>query len=172
MKNVFSLFIFCFLISCVLPQYHSQSQKLLLSDYIDVSSKTLTQVRQTEILIDEKPINPKDIVYEKGVYVLKVDRSRKDKTIVIKDEYGDSQTLHLQSFATDELWAKTTGFEGKDVSAAYLFAPTNTIVNFKENSLTKAIIFSPFSLVFDVINIVILGPSTAIINPWFEYTER
>ena len=65
--------------------------------------------------------------------------------------------------------AQRTGFNGEDVSAGYLMVPTNTAINFKDNDFWKFLVCLPFSLVADVLNMVVLGPSTALINPWYEY---
>ena len=107
-----------------------------------------------------------------GEYVLRISRDSDDKMVTILDEKGEERKILLRSQLTNDKWARRTGFEGEDVSAGYLMVPTNTIINFKENELGKFIIVLPFSLVADVLNMVILGPSTALINPWYEYVAE
>lgn len=173
MNNFIKIMLACVLISgCVMPNYHSYSQKLSLNNLINTQGMSLEQVRGTEIIIDNKPINKSQIIFEDGEYMLKVSRSSDDKLIKIVDENGIERKILLRAQITNDKWAQRTGFNGEDVSAGFLMVPTNTAINFKDNSLGKFIICLPFSLVADVLNIVVLGPSTALINPWYEYVAE
>ena len=164
---------FCFLlVGCVVPNYHSHRQSLPLKDVLNTEGMTLEQVRGTEILVNKKPIDKNRIIFLDGEYVLRISRDSDDKIVTILDEKGEERKILLRSQLTNDKWARRTGFEGEDVSAGYLMVPTNTIINFKENELGKFIIVLPFSLVADVLNMVILGPSTALINPWYEYVAE
>ncbi len=173
MKKIYSLLLIMLLLGgCVAPNYHSYSQKLPLGDMINTQGMTLEQVRGTEIMIDQKPIDKRCIEFEDGEYVLKVSRGSEDKIVAVVDEYGTEHKVLLRSQITNDKWAQKTGFNGEDISAGYLMVPTNTVINFKENDFWKFIICLPFSLVADVLNMVVLGPSTALINPWYEYVAE
>ena len=57
----------CWLLNaCVMPNYHSYSQKLPLNNLINTQGMSLEQVRGTEIVVDNKPINKSQIVFEDG----------------------------------------------------------------------------------------------------------
>lgn len=173
MKTLVEVLIASFLVcACVVPNYHSYRQSLSLSDVLDTRGMTLEQVRGTEILVNQKPIDKSKIVFKDGEYVLRINRSSEDKIVTILDEDGYERTIVLRSQITNDKWGRRTGFNGEDISAGYLMVPTNTAINFKENSLGKFLILLPFSLVADVLNMVILGPSTALINPWYEYVAE
>jgi hypothetical protein len=92
--------------------------------------------------------------------------------VKIVDENGSEHKILLRSQITNDKWAQRTGFNGDDVSAGFLMVPTNTAINFMDNGLFKFIVCLPFSLAADVLNIVIFGPSTALINPWYEYVAE
>ncbi|MBE6452094.1 MAG: hypothetical protein E7012_01205 [Alphaproteobacteria bacterium] len=173
MKFFIKLIVVCMMVNgCVMPNYHSYSQKLPLSGLINTQGMSLEQVRGTEITVNQQPIKKSQIIFEDGEYLLKVSRSSEDKTVKIVDETGVEQTILLRSQITNDKWAQRTGFNGEDISAGYLMVPTNTAINFKDNSLGKFVICLPFSLAADVLNILILGPSTALINPWYEYVAE
>lgn len=160
------------LCGCVVPNYHSYRQSLPLNDVLDTRGMTLEQVRETEILINRKPVDKSKIVFKDGEYVLRVSRGSEDKTVTVLDESGEERTILLRSQITNDKWGRRTGFNGEDISAGYLMVPTNTAINFKENSLGKFLLALPFSLAADILNMVVLGPSTALINPWYEYTAE
>ncbi|MBS4773585.1 MAG: hypothetical protein KHX55_04845 [Proteobacteria bacterium] len=160
------------LAGCVVPNYHSHRQSLPLNDVLNTEGMTLEQVRGTEIMVNQKPADKRRIVFMDGEYVLRVSRDSAEKTVTILDENGDEHKILLRSQLTNDKWARRTGFNGEDISAGYLMVPTNTAINFKENSLGKFILILPFSLAADIINMVILGPSTALINPWYEYVAE
>lgn len=171
LKKINILLILCGLLcGCVVPNYHSYSQSFPLSNILNTQGLSLEQVRSAEILINQKPVNKNRIVYKDGEFVLLVSRGSDDKLISILDEQGEEHKILLRSQITNDKWAYRTGFDGEDVSAGYLMVPTNTAINFKDNDFYKFIIALPFSLVADVLNIVVLGPSTALINPWYEYS--
>ena len=172
--NKFSfVLVLCGLLSaCVAPNYHSYSQSLPLGNIINTQGMNLEQVRGTEITINQQPIDKRCIEFEDGEYVLKVSRGSEDKMVAVVDEFGAEHKILLRSQITNDKWAQRTGFNGEDVSAGYLMVPTNTAINFKDNVLWKFIICLPFSLVADVLNMVVLGPSTALINPWYEYVAE
>ncbi|MBE6445246.1 MAG: hypothetical protein E7019_04240 [Alphaproteobacteria bacterium] len=173
MKKFFVLCLLCLLLqACVMPNYHSQRQSLPLGNIINTQGMSLEQVRGTEITINQKPIDKHQIVFENGEYVLRVDRSSEDKLVAVLDEYGTERKILLRSQITNDKWAQRTGFNGEDISAGYLMVPTNTAINFKDNDFWKFVVCLPFSLVADIINMVILGPSTALINPWYEYVAE
>ncbi len=162
----------CLLGGCVVPNYHSYRQSLPLNDVLDTHGMTLEQVRGTEILVDRKPVDRSKILFEDGEYVLRVSRGSKDKIVTILDESGEERRILLRSQITNDKWGRRTGFDGEDISAGYLMVPTNTAINFKENGFGKFLLALPFSLVADILNMVVLGPSTALINPWYEYTPE
>ena len=173
MKILIKIALVCLgLSACVMPNYHSYSQNLPLNGLINTQGMSLEQVRGTEITINQLPINKSQIVFEDGEYLLKVSRSSEDKVVKIVDESGMEQIILLRSQITNDKWAQRTGFDGEDISAGYLMVPTNTAINFKDNSLGKFIICLPFSLAADILNMVVLGPSTALINPWYEYVAE
>lgn len=173
MKNWVKVVLSCWLLNaCVMPNYHSYSQSLPLNNLINTQGMGLEQVRGTEIIIDNKPIHKSQIVFEDGEYLLKVSRGSDDKIVKIVDESGTEHKILLRSQITNDKWAQRTGFNGDEVSAGFLMVPTNTAINFKDNGLFKFIICLPFSLAADVLNIIVLGPSTALINPWYEYVAE
>lgn len=169
MKNLYILFTCLILSGCVVPNYHSHNQTISLSNIIDTQGMSLEQVKGTEILVNQQPINKNKIIYKDGEFVLLISRNSEDKTISILDIYGEEHKILLRSQITNDKWGYKTGFDGEDISAGYLMVPTNTAINFKDNDFYKFIIILPFSLVADILNMVVLGPSTALINPWYEY---
>ena len=170
MKNLTILVVLSGLLTgCVVPNYHSYHQSISLNNIINTQGMSLEQVRGTEILIDEKPVNKDRIVYKDGEFVLLISRCSEDKLLSVLDEQGVDHKILLRSQITNDKWAYRTGFDGEDISAGYLMVPTNTAINFKDNDFYKFIIALPFSLVADILNMLILGPSTALINPWYEY---
>lgn len=170
MKKLNLLIVLCtMLCSCVAPNYYSYNQRIPLNNLIDTQGMSLDQVRSVEILVDEKPVSKSKIVYDEGEFVLLVNRCSDDRVVSVLDEQGIDHKILLRSQITNDKWAYRTGFDGEDISAGYLMVPTNTAINFKENDFYKFIIALPFSLVADILNMVILGPSTALINPWYEY---
>ena len=169
MRNLYILFICTILTGCVVPNYHSHNQSVSLSNIIDTQGMSLEHVKNAEILINQKPINKNKIIYKDGEFVLLISRDSDDKMLSILDFNGNEHKVLLRSQITNDKWGYKTGFEGEDISAGYLMVPTNTAINFKDNDFYKFIIVLPFSLAADVLNMVILGPSTALINPWYEY---
>lgn len=173
MRGMNKIILCCWLVcGCVAPNYHSHRQSLPLNDVLSTQGMTLEQVRGTEILIDGKPAGKNRIIFKDGEYVLRVSRGSDDKTVTILDENGEEHKILLRSQLTNDKWAQRTGFDGEEISAGYLMVPTNTAINFKENGLGKFILVLPFSLAADILNMVILGPSTALINPWYEYVAE
>lgn len=171
-KLSFTVVLFGLLSACVAPNYHSYSQSLPLGNIINTQGMSLEQVRGTEITINQQPIDKRCIEFEDGEYVLKVSRGSEDKLVAVVDEFGSEHKILLRSQITNDKWAQRTGFNGEDVSAGYLMVPTNTAINFKDNDFWKFLVCLPFSLVADVLNMVVLGPSTALINPWYEYVAE
>ena len=155
MKKIILLLSFL-LSGCLFPSYYSHDQRISFSIPPDALLEYDGHIIQT-------PNNHANF----DVY-----RSWLDKEVVIKRQGYKDYHLELQSTWSDEKWAKWAPLlaEKHKESGALLMTPYNTFYIFTHMfEEPAAILCLPVTLILDVYNIVIGGPSTALINPWKKY---
>jgi len=161
---------------CITPAYYSHEQDISL---------TIPEGATAEM--DGKPLEKRgDTVHTT------VDRSWRDKEIIVKKEGYKDEKVKLKSVATKDKWAGE-GFGSGHSSASMLFVPVHTAISAgavvaspvvavggavsnEPEVLAMApaigaagLLSLPFSIGMDLFNIFIGAPSTAIKNPWREY---
>ncbi len=118
---------------------------------------------------------------------IKVNRLQKDRKLKLSREGYEDLYFALKSQLTDEKWAKGYGefIVTGEAPAAVLLVPSNTLsvvyalwkglrVTFEDplfgiKMTTLSLAGLPVAMVVDVYNVSIGLPSTAIINPWYNY---
>ena len=155
MKKIVVLLSFL-LSGCLFPAYYGHDQE------ITFQVPPGAQVEYVGAIID----TPNNYAH------FKVYRSWEDKEVVIKKKGYKDYHLKLSSSWSDEKWAKWEPLlaGAQDKSGAWLMTPYNTFYilahTFEEPPVLLCL---PVTLVLDVYNIVIGGPSTALLNPWKQY---
>ena len=146
-----------FLLSgCLFPSYYSHNQRIQFQ---------VPEGSQAEY--NGEQLNTSNNWVDLTVY-----RSWSDKNILIKKHGYQDYHLPLHSVWSDEKWAKWAPLMAKQEqkSGAFLMTPYNTFFVFGHTLEEPPIILClPVALIVDVYNIVIGGPSTALINPWKKY---
>lgn len=197
MKYVFCLLAVFMLSGCwgYVPKYYDKEQEIFVhGDFDDnihiyVDDKELKTDKKIEKYSDcGKNIANCDNIKERKKLSFKIPRSSSDKQISIVQNGVEVEKVQLIAELTDEKWAQGIMYEvsqnaGKKKSAAVLLLPTNTYYGLEEiitdiprmngdNAmvLMAIIVCLPVSLATDIYNIVIGFPSTAVVNPWFEYS--
>lgn len=155
MKKIILLFSFL-LSGCLFPSYYTHEQK------ISFQIPTGSQVEY-----DGEIINTTNNHVNFSVF-----RSWFDKEIIIKKQGYKDYHLQLNSEWSSEKWAEWHPLlaASRQESGGLLMLPYNTgfILGhmFEE---PPVILCLPVTILLDVYNMLIGGPSTAILNPWKEY---
>ncbi len=164
---------------CITPAYYSHQQDI---------SITLPEGATAEM--DGKTLEKRgDTVHTT------VDRSWRDKEIIVKKEGYKDEKIKLKSVVTNDKWAGSFFGRGRE-SGRFLLIPAHTLISagafvggmgalgIGALTLNKEImeggafvgtagaIALPLGLTMDTYNIAVGIPSTAIINPWAEYEYK
>lgn len=180
MKKIFIAAVFLLLTGCAgyMPRYHD-------SRYADVSLGGLEITDDVKAYVDGEPVE----ILRDGEPFIRVERRCGDRKLKLVRAGKDDLNFTLKRQLTDEKWAYGelggdrigTG----DVSAAWLLLPTNTAFTLYFFGEGVGLLFTnpsfgaamaggslaglPVAVVLDVYNLFIGLPSTALINPWYNY---
>lgn len=183
--------------ACIGPKYYGDYQvPKITQPQIDSDKKNNATIEisgQTHPLTDfENKQSYYASHYYDYEYPKSVKRQFSNQPVILKVDGFDPYQTELKSRLTDDKWARLD--RGGNISGAFLMIPSNMGYIFYEttseglNETMSAVhetygaslLLTPFvvaggaitsisMLPFDLINMIINGPKTAITNPWFEY---
>ena len=145
-----------FLSGCLYPAYYSHEQQ------INLKIPDGAQVEYDGQIIETNNNHAHFSVF----------RSWFDKEVTIKKEGYQDYRLQLTSEWSDEKWADWQPLlaGSHQESGAFLTFPYNSFFILAHTFENPPVILClPVSLVLDVYNIVIGGPSVVLLNPWKKY---